>query len=697
VYQNPVFDFISNPYFLFSLIFWLAMFLVVFIFKKKRASFEFFFPFFFMARTKRFNRLLTKIGQKWPRFWKAFWTVGIFVSFAFLVYGFWYLTSNLFTLIFNPKIQNAVIPLIPGVTIDFFQFITYLILPILFVVTLHECGHGVAATAEKLELKSTGVLAAGAFFLIGFGAFVELNEQTFRSRRFPRLAKMRIFTAGTFVNAIEFGIAFLLIMNFSSLMSLGYSQRYFAIQGVSTNAEGGFNANNLVAGEVCVAINGTSINLDQNANILNDILTNKTDLRCKPGDTLIFKLYQPTTRTFVNREVLLGPRNFIGFTVSKENDSAARIDTVYTVEQGGNNFGTVFSDWIITSVNDTNLDYANNDTFESRVIQLQAGNKVNISVDGQGNVEINVNYYPNVAGAFVFNSTYLGFTYSYDSVTTVKIERVFSTLEGGNNEGNIKAGDIITAVNGKYIDKTSHPLASIIDTDIHPAPDGTLNFSTADGRTLTLRAAAIPVTPVFIGLIPQDYWIPQNFFTELLGPTFPSWLEQEFWWFLMISVSLTMFNMMPVPIFDGNRVVKELVDWGVEKKRGARYQRRKREGVRIQFNEKNLEYNFPEAEILDVERVTYESDPQFTFENGRDFKLLKSWGADTYDGMSFDVASKKRPIDQETLLVDYVYSHDQNQGIKKNILRAISIVTSIIIIANFVLSAVNFGKILFWV
>ncbi len=704
LYQISLVDIVTNPYFLFSLVFWVIMFLVVKILKKKRASFEFFFPLLFMARTKRFNRLLTRIGQKWPRFWKVFWTIGIFVSFAFLVGGLWYFTTNLFALIINPRIENAVLPLIPGLTIDFLSYMTYLILPILFVVTLHEAGHGVAATADGLELKSTGVLALGAFFPVVFGAFVEPNERAFKNRKFPRMSRLRMVSAGTFVNAIEVGIAFLLVINLVPIISLGYSQRYFSIQHVSTVAEGGFNANNLVAGEVCTAINGTEINLDKYPTQLNDILTNKSNLKCTPGDTLIFSMYQPSSKNTVNRTVVLGPRNFIGITTEKESNSIASIKKVYTYEEGGNNGDEFYrwqsdaSNWNITQFNNTALDYANGITVEFLTTLLVVGRPVHIVVDtinGERNLWFNVNYAPNVPGAFFFNSTYLGFSYEYDTTTytAVKITRVYrNSSEGGVNEGNIPENVMITAVDGIQINYWTNPLVSIINAQIRPVVNQTLTFTTREGKNYFLIAKEIPVTSVYIGLTQADYWIPKNFFSELLGPTFPGWLEVEFNLFLGVALSVCMFNMMPAPIFDGNQVVKEIVDWSVEKRRGTRFQRRKRDGIRMQFNEKNLEYNFPEAEIVNVERVAYESDPQFTFEHGKDFKLLKSWKSDTYDGISFNVTGGKKPVDKENLLVDYVFDYDENQKFKKQIMWTIRIITLALIVANIVISVVKFGN-----
>lgn len=691
MYQNPILDFITNPFFLISLGFWLVVIILVRLFRNRRGLFEYIIPFLFMARTRRFNRLLARIGQRWPRFWKVFWTIGIFVSFSFMIYGFWFFTTNLIALIVNPKIENAVAPLIPGVTISL-PFFMYLIIPMLFVITIHEFGHGVAATAEKIEVKSTGIMAIGAFFIVGFGAFVEPDDRAFRGRRYSRVTKMRIAAAGTYMNAIEAGIAFLLILNFSAIISPMYSQHAFSIQSVLSTADGGFNANTLVPGEVCTAINGTAINLDSSPT-LNDVLMNKTSLRCSVGDFLDFTMYQPDTKAIVHRMVVLGPRNFIGFTTQEKNNTAALIDNVYTVAQGGNNYGVAQVNWVITQFNGVSLDYTANQTVEYLLNQVQAGSQVNMTVEGQGEVNVNVNYFPTVDGAYVFNNTYLGFTYSYFNATAVRIDQVFSNAtEGGDNEGRINAGTVVTMVNGLAINNSSQTLADILQSKIQPVPGSILNVTTSDGIVLYLNTEAIPVITVYVGLTTADFWIPSNFFSALLSGTFPSWLREEIVLFLLIALSLTIFNMMPLPVFDGNRLVSEALDWFVDKTRGVKRHPEKRTDVRLQYYEKNLEYKFPEAEIIDVERVTYESDPMFVFEKGKDFKLLETGDGSTYDGLSFDIENGKKPVDKEMLHVDYSYIQDDNQGLKKGILWAFWIISLAIIVGNFLVSFLKFGN-----
>ena len=128
-----------------------------------------------MFKTKRLNRLLKRIARKWPKVWRWIWNIGIFVSFGFTIFGLYFFTANLIDLIKSPSIENAIAPLIPGVTIDLPMF-SYLLLPILFVITIHEFSHAMAAEADNVSVKSKGIFGAGVFFIVGFGAFVEIDE-----------------------------------------------------------------------------------------------------------------------------------------------------------------------------------------------------------------------------------------------------------------------------------------------------------------------------------------------------------------------------------------------------------------------------------------------------------------------------------------------------------------------------------------
>ena len=101
------------------------------------------------------------------------------------------------------------------------------------------------------------MLAAGVLVFIGFGAFVELNDQRLFAKDIKRSTRMRIITAGVMGNMVTAGVVLLLVLNFSSLMSVGYSTSSFRVTYVLPESEGGFNQNNIMVGDVVLDINGT--------------------------------------------------------------------------------------------------------------------------------------------------------------------------------------------------------------------------------------------------------------------------------------------------------------------------------------------------------------------------------------------------------------------------------------------------------
>ncbi|GAJ16997.1 unnamed protein product, partial [marine sediment metagenome] len=122
-----------------------------------------------------------------------------------------------------------------------------------FIMTTHEFAHGISASIDGVEIKSTGVLGVGLFYLVGFGAFVEVDERELRSSKFHRNTRLRIAAAGTYVNALTAGLAFLLILSFPTLISPFYVQ-VTQVYSVLTPQDGGFNNGTLEAGDAIIAI-----------------------------------------------------------------------------------------------------------------------------------------------------------------------------------------------------------------------------------------------------------------------------------------------------------------------------------------------------------------------------------------------------------------------------------------------------------
>lgn len=592
---NLIIDFLLNPWFVISLIFWIIVIIFVYTLKNRKEAYSLFFPLLILFKTKKLNNFIRKISKKNPRFWRIFWNIGIFVSFGFTIFGFFFFFINIVQLLFQPSELNAVTLLIPGVTIDL-PTLFYLILPLLFIMTTHEFAHGISANNDGVEVKSTGVMGVGLFYLVGFGAFVEVDERKLRSSKFHRNTRLRIASAGTFVNAITAGIAFLLLINYALLVSPFYTQ-VTQVYSVLPAQDGGFNYGNLEAGDAIVAIKDSEdpdadfLNLDLNQGIsLTSVLSNTTRVKFSIGDNLTFKIYNSFTDLSSKKNVTLGPRYDIG---------------------------------------------------------------------------IRYKYIPNGTG--------LRITYNYSS----------------NSETNI----LITKINGTAINTSSGDTLELVLTNFNLKA---INLTSDLGMDYILDAE---VVGVFIGVQSTYYWMHKNDFAKFFTSNWPDFWFEELRWLFLISFSITLFNMMPLPIFDGDRFLKELVNWIF----GEDYKSKRKKKDRLIYKGIDTECKLTEYRVENVESVNIllkdaqKGDPNSEILLGKEnYELVDKIGDGFKDTVLVNLPETTKLKNNSVFEVTYEYWHDDKRKIKSIVINAIRIIALSLIIGNFVLSFMRFGFGLFW-
>jgi len=556
-----------------------------------------------MFRTRKLNKLITRAGRKAPKFWKAFWTIGIFVSFSFTIYAFYFFFTNFVGLIINPRPEQAVVLLIPGVNIDL-PMLFYLILPLLFIVTTHELAHGISASADGVDIKSTGVLGAGLFFIIGFGAFVEVDERKLNSRKFNRNTRLRIAAAGTYVNGITAGVAFILMLSFPLMIAPFYRQ-VSQVNSVVPEVDGGFNEGNLAAGDVILAIKKKDtgdeeyISLDNyEGRTLTNILNNGTSLQCSVGDNLTFSIYKPSTDSYSEKNVTLGPRYYIGI------------------------------------------------------------------------------------------------GYKYISDTELQITKIYSASEDGNNYNtNLTVGDNIIEVNGVPVNRTN---GDTLEKALIAFNLNTINLTTAF-ETHILNVTTIGVK---IGISSNSYFMHKNDFAKFFTSFWPEFWLREIAWLFIIAFSITLFNMLPLPVFDGDRIVKELINWGF----GEEYKTTRKKKDKIKFDKDKPNLNLSEYRVEKVDSVKIIIEKK---KNVRDqseiilaedkYSLIDKIGDGFKDTVLLDLP-KDTQLEEDSLIeVSYDYWYDEKQKIKKPVLNTIRYITLFIVLGNFILSFIKFGGLLFWI
>ncbi|MBY8984460.1 MAG: site-2 protease family protein [Candidatus Lokiarchaeota archaeon] len=603
LFNNPILDFLLNPLFISSLLFWLIVLGLAYLLRKKKGAAYLFFPLLAMFKTKKLNKFIKKISKKSPKFWKIFWTIGIFISFALAIYAFYFFFTNFINLIVAPRPEQAIVPLIPGVTVDL-PFFFYMILPLLFIVTTHEFAHGIAASADGIDVKSTGVIGAGIFFIFLYGAFVEIDEREVNSTKFKRNTRLRIAAAGTFVNAITAGIAFILLLTFPLIIAPWYRQ-VTQVNSVLTDAQGGFNEGKLANGDVILAIKKQGaldtdyVSLDDNeGRTLGNIFDNKTSLKCSIGDNLTFRIYKPSSDVFSEKNVTLGPRYFTGILYDYISDTELEITKIYSESEGGNNFNTNLTEGLIIS-------------------------KIN--------------------------------------------------------------GELINVTEGDTLGKA----LTIFDLKI-------LTLSTAtENYTLNVN-----VTGIVIGIFSNSYFMYKNAVAKFFTSFWPVFLLNEIFMLFLIAFSITLFNMLPLPIFDGGRIFKELINWGI----GEDYKTKRKKKDKFYFKDDEKDCELSEYRVDKINSIEIVMDDQSKLTDSsrillaeEKYKLIDKIGDGFKDTVSLNLPDQKNLPEGSRIEITYDYYYDEKKKTKRIILSVLQIITLIIILGSFILSFVNFGGLLFWI
>jgi len=238
-----------------------------------------------MRKTKRFKNILEKVAKVSPRFWKIIGTIGLFVSLYFMLQGTYLLVNIAYNIYIGQIKQPALQFILPAPTATGSSGPGYILIPFwLWIITVaailvpHEFMHGVIARAEKIKLKSVGLLLLAVFP----GAFVEPDEKQLKKTKLT--TKLRVFAAGSFTNI---AISFFLI--YFTLYALWPAVTKPGIILNDVNQSSPAYEAGLRPGMIITDINDTKVTTTYREYLEGrGYLTNELG-NAKPGDTVIVK------------------------------------------------------------------------------------------------------------------------------------------------------------------------------------------------------------------------------------------------------------------------------------------------------------------------------------------------------------------------------------------------------------------------
>jgi len=211
-------------------------------------------PLYIMWKTTKFNDLIDRLGRSLNSLWRILWSMGIAISLGGMIYIFYSLSRNLFNLFFARSSATPVTLLIPGITLSLdINTLLFFGLAIAIVIVTHELAHGVAARAEGIKVKSTGLI----LLAIIPGAFVEPDEEDLKNAR--KTAQARVYAAGSTTNILVALLMLGLLLNFTAITSPFYQTASTGVQ-VTSVAAGSPAAGVLRAWDVITEVNGMPVN-----------------------------------------------------------------------------------------------------------------------------------------------------------------------------------------------------------------------------------------------------------------------------------------------------------------------------------------------------------------------------------------------------------------------------------------------------
>ena len=242
---------ISDPYFVSVVMFFALLGIIIY---RDRKNMEF-HTVVVMRRTERFRGLIEWVANISPRFWRAASTLGIALAVLLGSYMIYILLSTTRSIILGLIKQPALMLVLPSPSATGAMGPGYFLIPFWFwIITIgailvpHEMMHGVIARAEKIKLRSVGLL----LLVIFPGAFVEPDEK--QLQKSSLLTRLRVFAGGSFAN---FSMAAIIIALLAFVAWPAFSGTGLVLDNVTAGSPAALAG--LHSGQLLTSINGVAI------------------------------------------------------------------------------------------------------------------------------------------------------------------------------------------------------------------------------------------------------------------------------------------------------------------------------------------------------------------------------------------------------------------------------------------------------
>ena len=146
---------------------------------------------------------------------------------------------------------------------------------------------------------------------------------------------------------------------------------------------------------------------------------------------------------------------------------------------------------------------------------------------------------------------------------------IYDLQAGSPAAAALDVGDVITGLNETEIANWTAVSSFMVD-----APAGAqLTIHTLDGgsETIILAPSELNASKGYMGIFGSDYWQPRPGWDILLTPMFVFHLQQIVFWCYLILISIALFNLLPIPVFDGDKLLSNGLSLVIKDEKKIKY------------------------------------------------------------------------------------------------------------------------------
>ncbi len=145
---------------------------------------------------------------------------------------------------------------------------------------------------------------------------------------------------------------------------------------------------------------------------------------------------------------------------------------------------------------------------------------------------------------------------------------IYDLQAGSPAAAALDIGDVIIGLNDTEIANWTAVSNFMVDA---PA-SAQLTIHTLDGQvTILLAPNEQNASKGYMGIYGSDYWEPRPGWDIILSPMFVFHLQQIIFWCYLILISIALFNLLPIPVFDGDKLLSNGLSLVIKDEKKIKY------------------------------------------------------------------------------------------------------------------------------